>query len=554
MFRAFSVELLVVSGFVGAAAILGAACSKPCEDTLTCDVTGGVGGGGNVSSSSEMGGNGGAGADLGRACTAPGDCTAGNCVDGVCCESACDGACESCAVAASEGLCTPELAGTDPSEECVGVCDGDGACADGTVIGATQYGDQDFGRVFAASGSGARSVIAGSFGGTVDFAGNSVSASGFEDGFVVGLGASAAPTFATRIGGAGATVSELDVAMDASNNVLVTAMFNAQVSVGFTNVAPLGASFSWVVAKLAPTGTVQWAKPFAETSSRCWVAAGSGGETIVAGSLTGTVDFGGGALSGANDRVVVSTLDVSGNHLWTTSFFTTGGTITTAGVDTTDDGTIVVAGHFSGTVSFMGMNYASSGMNDVFVAEFTSSGTPSSFVRYGDADNDRLDAFAVAGDGSLQLFGNFNGTLDLGGQQLLAGGEGNLFTARFAPSHDHVWSRSFTTPTSVRAGGVDIDGGGNAVITGMVGAPVDLGGGELTPSSEDVFVAKFSGDGTHLWSQVYGDGSDLQEGRAVVAMADEVVVAGDFEGGITFGNLVLTAQGGADIFIARLAP
>jgi hypothetical protein len=61
------------------------------------------------------------------------------CVDGVCCASACDGACEACNVAGNEGSCSPVAAGTDPAEDCAtaagascgtsGTCDGAGACA-----------------------------------------------------------------------------------------------------------------------------------------------------------------------------------------------------------------------------------------------------------------------------------------------------------------------------------------------------------------------------------------------------------------------------------------
>jgi hypothetical protein len=45
----------------------------------------------------------------GTACMASADCATGFCVDGVCCNVACGGQCEACAVAGSLGVCTPVL-------------------------------------------------------------------------------------------------------------------------------------------------------------------------------------------------------------------------------------------------------------------------------------------------------------------------------------------------------------------------------------------------------------------------------------------------------------
>ena len=77
----------------------------------------------------------------GQGCTGPEQCTSGACVDGVCCESACPGACKACVSAktgAADGLCRPIANGTDPDDECAtgvktscgqdGMCDGSGAC------------------------------------------------------------------------------------------------------------------------------------------------------------------------------------------------------------------------------------------------------------------------------------------------------------------------------------------------------------------------------------------------------------------------------------------
>ncbi len=69
----------------------------------------------------------------------PSQCAFGNCVDGVCCDTACAGACVSCNLAASKGTCTNVgPGGADPHGMCAnagapscgtnGLCNGAGAC------------------------------------------------------------------------------------------------------------------------------------------------------------------------------------------------------------------------------------------------------------------------------------------------------------------------------------------------------------------------------------------------------------------------------------------
>jgi hypothetical protein len=73
----------------------------------------------------------------GAACTSKASCASGNCVDGVCCATACDQACVTCNAAGAPGVCSPEPAGTTcaPASCSAGVasmprrCDGAGTCA-----------------------------------------------------------------------------------------------------------------------------------------------------------------------------------------------------------------------------------------------------------------------------------------------------------------------------------------------------------------------------------------------------------------------------------------
>ncbi len=69
----------------------------------------------------------------GIACTQNAECSSGFCVDGRCCNTACNGTCQACSLAkkgaGANGTCGVIVANTDPDNECAaGECNGAGAC------------------------------------------------------------------------------------------------------------------------------------------------------------------------------------------------------------------------------------------------------------------------------------------------------------------------------------------------------------------------------------------------------------------------------------------
>jgi len=61
----------------------------------------------------------------GIVCTLDGDCDSTHCVDGVCCDTTCEGNCNRCNVPGSEGICT------DTNLDCTGNCD---VCSSGNCV------------------------------------------------------------------------------------------------------------------------------------------------------------------------------------------------------------------------------------------------------------------------------------------------------------------------------------------------------------------------------------------------------------------------------------
>jgi hypothetical protein len=91
-----------------------ACCSQACPDGQLCN-----GDGACVSPES----------DLGNACTSDAQCIGGRCFDGVCCDSECGAACETCAAPGREGRCSAAAVGSnDPQCPSGRQCAGRGQC------------------------------------------------------------------------------------------------------------------------------------------------------------------------------------------------------------------------------------------------------------------------------------------------------------------------------------------------------------------------------------------------------------------------------------------
>lgn len=113
--------------------------SHPCPDGYSC-VTGMCWKNGEQPDLARGGGGSGGNDDMnaptianGGACSSGGDCISGHCVDGVCCDTACDGACVGCNLPGMVGTCNSVAAGSMPvhgtcTPEAKSSCGRDGTC------------------------------------------------------------------------------------------------------------------------------------------------------------------------------------------------------------------------------------------------------------------------------------------------------------------------------------------------------------------------------------------------------------------------------------------
>jgi hypothetical protein len=283
------------------------------------------------------------------------------------------------------------------------------------------------------------------------------------------------------------------------------------------------------------------------------------GDVLVAGFFTGTVDFGGGPLTSAGGAdIFVVKYSATGGLLWSKRVGGTGSDKAPAlAIDPV--GNVVMAGSFQGTVDFGGGALTSAGGNDVFIAKY--SGTSGAHVwskRFGNTSNDAAYGVAVDSSSNVLVTGTFLGSVNFGGATFAdTGGGTDLFVAKYSSTGAHVWSKSFggSLLYGALAFEVAVDGADNVVITGAIMDDITFGGGALWATSNyDIAVAKFAASGTHLWSKRVG-GAGADHGTAVAVDANNnVLVTGDFFQSVNFGGSTFTTSGGIDGFVVKFAP
>ena len=351
------------------------------------------------------------------------------------------------------------------------------------------------------------------------------------------------------------------VATDASGSVIVAGGFIGAMDFGGTTapLTSMG-GVNIFCAKLDAAGSPLWALRFGEDVIwiEADAATDATGNVLLAGHFSGTLDIGGGpplTSAGATDAFVAK-LDANGTPVWSRRFGGQGSEFVYAvAVDPT--GNILLAGNFTGTVDFgSGSPLTSAGPSDVFVAKLDASGAPIWARSSGDAQGST--ALAVGADGSVVLAGYFSGTVNFGGgPALTSAGATDVFVVKLDPDGTPVWARRFGDEQLQISSGVATDASGAAVVAGYFNGTVDFGSGPPLESAGqgDVFVTKLDASGAPLWARRFGDATYQEAAAIAVSPAGSIAVTGHFDGAMEVADgQTLASEGNLDAFALMLGP
>lgn len=435
-------------------------------------------------------------------------------------------------------------------------CDEDPACT-GAHRWSEAFGDSgdQFGEILVTDHTG-NVVAGGSFGDSVDFGGGPLTSPETIDIFVAKLDRDGEHLWSKRFGDEKEQYIT-DLAITAEDDIVMTGSFEGAIDfTGEVLESALGTDI--FVAKLGAGGEPVWSKRFGDSNPQYGrsVAVDDLGYIILTGYFDGDVNFGGATLTSAGDSdVFVAKLDPDGKHVWSHRFGAAGGQYG-ARVAADPDRNLILAGLFIGTLDIGGAPLPSAGDVDIFVAKLDESGAPTWSLAFGSSGIDDCTDIAIDPAGNIVMIGTFTSPISFGGPTLPWEGGTDIFVAKLSPKGEHLWSARFGDAGNQHVRGVALDPLGNILLIGDFQGELNFGGPSLTSSTgTDIFVAKLDPEGAHWWSKRMGDANN-QEGHGVATdSAGNVLTTGYFSGILDLGGASLASNGlSPDIFIATFSP
>jgi hypothetical protein len=229
---------------------------------------------------------------------------------------------------------------------------------------------------------------------------------------------------------------------------------------------------------------------------------------------------------------------------------------------TTDNaGNVYAAGKYEENAVFSGVTLPNQGNHDIWVAQYSPSGSLNWIRTAGGGSGDY--AWGIACDNTyVYVAGEIEGTNEtitfVGSPITLTCISSNdIFVAKYDLNGNLLWARSAGGSNYEKATSVAYDNSGNVYICGYYRGTVTFGGTTTinctTDGIEDLFIAKYDASGTFQWVRHAGS-TGRDEARSILCDGSgNVYMCGFYSDGCVFGSQTLSSPNGPwyQIFLAK---
>jgi hypothetical protein len=286
--------------------------------------------------------------------------------------------------------------------------------------------------------------------------------------------------------------------------------------------------------------------------------------SAVAGSFSGTIALDSSMLTASSEDGFVIGLDPTGKPQWGAQIKATApGTAHCNAVAYDALGALYVAGSFSGTVDFGNSKpVAAAGDQDIFVMKLDAATGALIWERhFGDTAVDEATAIAFSSSGAAIITGRFSGKVSFDASSLdNKNGDADVFIAGLDPSGMALFARQIGGPGDQIGRALALDALQNIVVVGdFTGEMTGPGIGaslKTAGADRDAFILKFDSFAVVAsWALSFGDTKDQFGTGVAIEPLGDVAMTGYFFGGMKIGAASLMAAGsGSSIYVARMKP
>ncbi len=279
------------------------------------------------------------------------------------------------------------------------------------------------------------------------------------------------------------------------------------------------------------------------------------GNSYTTGYFAASCTFGSNTVSsnGVTDIYVTKNIQ-AGAYAWAVK---AGGPMADRGLAIKSDnsGNVYVTGYFSGTATFGTQTVTSAGLQDVFIAKYDNAGILQWVKSAGGPMNDIGYGIDVDNSGNVAVTGEFSGTSIFGIFPLTSlNGSIDVFTTKLDVNGGFLWAKKGSAPLTDKGLDVAFDATGNVFICGQFSDTITFDVVHNNNMLNAIFVVKYNASGVEQWFRRAGGGSVSISNAIDVDNNNNVLVAGDFQGTLTFygtPNTTLSNSYPNRIFLAK---
>jgi len=224
-----------------------------------------------------------------------------------------------------------------------------------------------------------------------------------------------------------------------------------------------------------------------------------------------------------------------------------------------DNGYIYIAGNFNGTITHDDYNFTTSGLQDMFLAKYSSTGSIVWIKQLGGTGAENVYGLALSPDQKFVYIGfTFNGTTNIDGWQLTAE-RNDVAVAKFS----NMGELDMLFPIASGAehqinGNLSVDADNNVLVLVNFSNQADIAGGIVKCfaneySTRQNVLVKIDEWGNYIWHRMFETSSALSYIRTVTTYGTDIYLSGMFSNSISFDNqTIYSSNTKRDGFVAKL--